>query len=91
MVQVQEGVAVGRIVHYVARGSADGKFPSVCRAAVITEIDKITIQDAVDEIPKVGLCVLNPTGMFFDQHVPYAAAGTGNELVPGTWHWPERK
>jgi hypothetical protein len=41
-----------------------------------------------DEV--VGLCVLNPSGMFFnvgvrhDGHVPEQRAG-------GTWHWPERE
>ncbi len=30
--------AGGRIVHYVARGSADGVFPPACRAAILTEV-----------------------------------------------------
>lgn len=29
--------SVGRVVHYVARGSADGVFPPACRAATITD------------------------------------------------------
>ena len=48
--------SVGRQVHYVARGSADGRFPKVCRSATITE---------VDEAGHVGLMVANPTGLFF--------------------------
>lgn len=48
--------SVGRTVHYVARGSADGKFPPVCRAATVTE---------VDDTGRVGLMVANPTGLFF--------------------------
>lgn len=57
--------SVGRIVHYVARGSADGKFPSVCRAAVVTEI-------AEPEQPLlISLAVLNPSGLFFDQLIPF--------------------
>jgi hypothetical protein len=67
---------VGRIVHYVSRGSADGVFQPECRAAVVTEIDP---DDAV------GLAVLNPSGLFFDRHVPPSASKAG-----GTWHWPER-
>lgn len=35
----------------------------------------------------VDLCVLNPTGMFFNQHcVQMEHARDG-----GTWHWPERE
>jgi hypothetical protein len=33
----------------------------------------------------VGLCVLNPTGQFFNQKVPYA-----EEPTPGHWNWPPR-
>lgn len=71
--------SVGRIVHYMARGSADGVFPPVCRAAVVTEVP---IQK--DGMERIGLCVLNPTGVFFDQGIPY------DESTPGSWHWPER-
>lgn len=42
-----------------------------------------------DEVPEyitgVSLCVLNPTGMFFDEYVPYAEQPTG-----GHWSWPPR-
>ncbi|MFE5093205.1 hypothetical protein ACFRCI_23310 [Streptomyces sp. NPDC056638] len=34
----------------------------------------------------VSLAVLNPTGMFFSEDVPYDASG----LQGGSWHWPER-
>lgn len=33
-----DGLEVGDPVHYVARGSADGRFPPVCRAAIVTEV-----------------------------------------------------
>lgn len=70
--------SVGRDVHYVARGSADGVFPSICRAAKITEV--------VDEDEAVAsLCVFNPSGLFFDKALPYDETNH-----PGTWHWPER-
>jgi hypothetical protein len=74
--------SVGDGVHYVARGSADGRFLKTCRAALVTEVD-------VDGVI-VGLCAVNPTGFFFhplsDGGCTYEAnAGTG-----GTWHWPER-
>lgn len=73
--------SVGRIVHYVSRGSADLIFPAVCRAAVITEVpaDQNTGHEG-----NVMLCVLNPQGIFFDS-VDYAS-----DNYPGTWHWPER-
>ncbi|MGE5612664.1 MAG: hypothetical protein ACM3UO_00115 [Bacillota bacterium] len=71
--------SVGRVVHYVARGSADGKFPSVCRAAIVTEVSDIASK------PIVSLAVLNPTGVFFDINVAY-----DEQQAPGTWHWPER-
>ncbi len=71
--------SVGRTVHYRALGSADGKFPvGECRAAVITAVSK--------EVPgSVSLCVLNPTGMYFNAEVFYSSEEKG-----GTWHWPER-
>lgn len=33
----------------------------------------------------VGLCVLNPTGLFFNRGILY-----DEEKKPGSWHWPER-
>lgn len=74
--------SVGRIVHYVSRGSADGVFGVTCRAAVVTDVDG----DSCD------LAVLNPDGALFARGIPYADAGpvgpqSGNG---GTWHWPER-
>lgn len=62
--------SVGRIVHYVSRGSADGVYPSVCRAAIVTEVP-----EGVASPITVGLAVLNPTGVFFDRSVPYDEGG----------------
>jgi hypothetical protein len=64
---------VGRVVCYKARGSADGVFPKVDRAAIITEV-----VDAEAEI--VCLCVLSPKGMFFDEKVQRGQEG-------GQWDW----
>lgn len=75
--------SVGRIVHYVSYGTPGGEYESVCRAAVITEVDgPVPASAQVD----VGLCVMNPTGLFLNQHV------TQDEDTHrgGTWHWPER-
>lgn len=40
----------------------------------------------IEDLPKkvlVSVCVLNPTGMFFNTHLPYA-----EEPTPGHWNWP---
>jgi hypothetical protein len=75
---------VGRTVHYVAYGTPGGEYPSGAhRAAIITEVGAFR-----DGANYVGLCILNPTGLFFtrdvkeDQLPPHS---------PGTWHWPERE
>jgi hypothetical protein len=67
---------IGRIVHYVSYGTPSGEYPSVCRAAVVTEVHNDTM---------VNLCVMNPEGLFFNKSVRYS-----EETVGGTWHWPER-
>lgn len=73
----QQVPSVGRVVHYFAYGTPGGEFPAgVARAAIITEID----QPGNPESP-VGLCVLNPTGVFFNQHIKF-----GNKA--GHWAWP---
>lgn len=91
--------SVGRIVHYVSYGSPirpDGTqaFTSECRAAIVTEVvsesEGNLAQGAIEQwdppaLVKVGLCVTNPTGLFFHQGVQWSPNNTG-----GTWHWPER-
>lgn len=93
---------VGRIVHYVSYGTpvrADGSqaYTSECRAAIITAVHPLTGVDAAQaEVEQwdteyrydVDLCVLNPTGQFFNQKVWHAHAQSGKG---GTWHWPERE
>lgn len=90
---------LGQVAHYVARGSADGRFPSVCRTAFVTEVDP------ADGF-RTGLCVANPTGLFFYSlemggvvHHPGDPAETAQgarcnggdrAYPPGTWHHPER-
>jgi len=88
--------SVGRIVHYVAYGTPGGEFPAgICRAAVVTETYRVGGLNAtgtiftVEEdgsIREAGLCVLNPTGQFFNRAVPHDE----ETKKPGTWHWPER-
>jgi hypothetical protein len=68
--------SVGRIVHYVSRGSADGEYSPECRAAIMT---------GVSSTGNVSLCVLNPEGMYFTHPLPQDEDQSG-----GTWHWPEK-
>lgn len=84
--------SVGRIVHYVAYGTPGGEFPAgVCRAAVVTEIENPSSWSGDHVVtlphgsPHVGVCVLNPSGLFFNREIPYDEA-----KKPGSWHWPER-
>lgn len=74
--QVHPPLRIGSVVHYVSRGSADGVFSPACRAATVTEIH---------DDDTVSLCVLNPTGISFHDHLEH-----DEDTRPGgTWHWPE--
>jgi len=77
--------SVGRIVHYQSHGSPNGQHKSLPRAAIITETRLIGSSASNEHDYSVGLCVLNPTGMYFDPEVPYDP-----EAGPGTWRWPPR-
>lgn len=92
---------VGRIVHQVGRGSADGAFPPVCRAAIVTAAAPTPLPDGA-----IDLFVVPPRGTFHADGVPYhpgrpapevvtdadgALCASGKRVYPGgTWHWPER-
>ncbi len=91
--------SIGRVVHYVSYGTPGGEYRSECRAAIITEVD--TYQDGQPDgvhLGHVGLCVLNPTGLFFNQRVlnhegdPDHVDATPSRPAyrGGSWHWPER-
>jgi hypothetical protein len=62
--------SVGRIVHYVSYGTPGGEYGKECRAAIVNEVP-----EGVENPLTVGLCVLNPTGMFFNRTVPYDDGG----------------
>jgi hypothetical protein len=83
--------SVGRIVHYVSYGTPGGEYTSECRAAVITKVaGPFSAGDgSLNEFYQVGLAVLNPTGVFFNE-VVQQQEGVLAELSGGTWHWPER-
>jgi hypothetical protein len=93
--------SVGRIVHYVSYGTPGGEYKSECRAAIITEtLDFAPGSWEESRAGEVGLCVLNPTGQFFNRGVPYHEGDTGRDHAGeeiaarsyrgGSWHWPER-
>jgi hypothetical protein len=72
---------IGRIVHYQAYGTPKGEYPSVPRAAVVTELARTESGELA-----VSLCILNPTGMFFTRGVEYSETPK-----PGCWSWPPRE
>lgn len=79
--------SVGRAVHYVSHGTPpapDGAqaYTSQCRHAVITEVEP--------DPTRVGLCVINPTGLFFHSLADGGSEyhdGSGN---PGSPNCPSR-
>lgn len=84
---------VGDQVHYMSYGTPGGEYTPACRAATVTEVVELSVQDRGQaEIEQwdpaarcdVGLCVMNPTGLFFNRGVTWDPNHGG-----GTWHWPE--
>lgn len=81
--------SIGRIVHYHSYGTPGGEFKPEPRAAIVTKVheDDPTFDLHTQEPMQltVDLCVLNPTGIFFNQRVKYSL-----EPMPGRWSWPPR-
>lgn len=75
---------VGRIVHYQSYGTPGGEFMPEPRAALITEVNAPGTHESYG-LGLVGLCVLNPTGQFFNRNVPFSETPK-----PGCWNWPPR-
>jgi len=75
---------IGRMVYYKARGSADGVFPKVDRAAVVTDVREIEGDRLGENIDRpaiqVRLCVMNPEGLFFTDWLSQGQEG-------GQWDW----
>lgn len=65
---------VGRIVHYMTRGSADGVFPPTVFASIVTAVESENL---------VSLVTFGPNGMRFENKVE-----RGDQ--PGQWNWPPR-
>jgi len=68
--------SIGRVVHYVSRGSADGVFPP-------RHVPLHVVEVGVDDV--ISGWTLNPSGIRYETDVPHDEKQTG-----GTWHWPER-
>jgi hypothetical protein len=67
---------LGTDVHYVAPGSADGRYPRTCRAAKIVEVTG----------EGTFLIVFNPQG----HHFPGVVNQDDTDEPSGfTWHYPE--
>jgi len=82
--------SIGSIVHYHSYGTPNGEFKPEPRAAIITavrtrETTSLTDAELTFEVTHVSLCVLNPTGMFFTQDLPFS-----EDPKPGHWSWPPR-
>ncbi len=73
--------SVGRIVHYQSFGTPGGEYLPKSRAAIITDEQTDNLSDPMT----VSLCILNPTGQFFNTCVHYA-----DPPKPGCWSWPPR-
>jgi hypothetical protein len=87
---------VGRIVHYQSFGTPNGEHHSLARAAVITSASPWPTSEhcigvATDAYYQdetnycVSLCILNPTGQFFNTDVRYSS-----EPKAGCWNWPPK-
>lgn len=77
--------SIGRTVHYQSYGTPGGEYLPSPRAAIITEVGYTQLEPGADPVQVVGLAILNPTGMFFNQNVPFA-----EEPTPGHWNWSPR-
>lgn len=67
---------IGRIVHYVSRGSLDGKYPPQHVPLIVVAVDGATVYG----------WTMNNRGQRYEEAVPH-----DESKAPGTWHWPERE
>lgn len=67
---------IGRVVLYQSYGTPNNEFESRPRLAHITDVNP-------DNPLKVDICVINPSGFFFNRDVNYGTRA-------GQWRYPER-
>jgi hypothetical protein len=72
--------SIGAVVHYTSYGTPGGEYGKECRAAIVTE---------VEDAHTVGLCVLNPTGLFLNQGVVFDDDDDPSQRKGGSWHFAE--
>lgn len=92
---------IGRILHYVSRGSVDGVYPPVHVPFIVTAVDEVEFDE--DVFPSAfietgdGTAVpfslvvtgwtFNNWGQRYEEDVPFLE----NYVLPATCHWPERE
>ena len=79
---------LGRIVLYRRHGSPNGQHAAEDSPAVITRVYPEASDVGRDKC--VDLCVMNPSGLYFDQRTPYDTGGDGADPKPGHWRWLPR-
>jgi hypothetical protein len=92
---------IGRILHYVSRGSADGVYPPVHVPFIVTAVDEIEFSEDVFPTAFIALgdgnavpfrhvvsgWTFNNRGQRYEEDVPFL----GGHAAPATCHWPERE
>lgn len=81
---------IGQQVYYNSYGTPGGEYLPEPRVAFVTELREVDTALTSDEPSRieyiVGLCVLNPTGLFFNREVHYSEFPK-----PGCWNYiPQR-
>lgn len=69
---------VGRTVRYQSYGTPGAEYLPEPRAAIITEVK--------EDLGLVSLAILNPTGLFFNQDIPFSEFPKA-----GHWNWTPRE
>jgi hypothetical protein len=87
-----ERVRLNDDVHYVSYGTPNGEYTSQCRAAKVTGVpvgalpyaDADHAEEWDSTAAVADLCVMNPTGLFFNR-----CPQDEEHYRGGTWHRPD--
>lgn len=77
---------IGRIVHFVSRGSADGIYPKRHVPMIVVDVEGEFVPGESGNISVSGW-TFNPGGTRYESFVKEDQSAE----VGGTWHWPERE